>query len=121
MAWHFNNTQAVYLQISEQLRRDIVNGKYPPDTQIPPVRQLAFEAAVNPNTMQKALSMLESEGIIYSRGTIGRFVTSDKEIIENTKDLLRVSFVKRILNEAKSMDMTADELIECIKKEDIKL
>lgn len=121
MAWDFNNTQAVYLQISERLRRDIVNGKYPPDSQIPPVRQLAFEASVNPNTMQKALSTLESEGIIYSKGTVGRFVTSDKAIIENAKIMLRVSFVKRILNEAKAMDMDADELIGGIKKEENKL
>jgi len=121
MAWDFNNTQAVYLQISERLRKDIVNGKYPPDSQIPSVRQLAFEASVNPNTMQKALSTLESEGIIYSKGTIGRFVTSDKAIIEKAKEQLRASFVKRILSEAKSIDINTDQLIEYITKEESKL
>ena len=48
LAWQFNGTQAVFIQIADRLRRDIVNGIYLPDTQIPTVRQLAFDASVNP-------------------------------------------------------------------------
>ena len=64
MAWTFNQKEAVYLQIADRLRRDVLSGRYPPDGQIPTVRQLAFEAAVNPNTVQKAFS---ADGPIYCK------------------------------------------------------
>ena len=81
MSWQFNRTEAVFLQIEKRLKREILVGKYPPDSQFPSVRQLAAEAAVNPNTMQKALSLLEDEGLLYSKGTLGRFVTNDEETL----------------------------------------
>ena len=55
MAWQFNSQEAVFIQIANRLRGDILKGIYPPDSQIPSVRHLATDAAVNPNTMQKAL------------------------------------------------------------------
>lgn len=74
MAWQFRGHSPVYRQIVRHIRADILNGRYQPDEQIPPVRQLAMEASVNPNTMQRALSALEDEGLLVSRGTVGRFV-----------------------------------------------
>ena len=82
MAWQFNRSEAVFLQIARRLRNDILSKKFPTDKQFPTVRMLASEAAVNPNTMQKALSQLESEGLLYTRGTIGRFVTKDEETLQ---------------------------------------
>ena len=78
MTWQFRGHSPVYRQIVRHIRADILNGCYQPDEQIPPVRQLAMEAGVNPNTMQRALSALEDEGLLVSRGTVGRFVTSDE-------------------------------------------
>lgn len=74
MAWQFRGHSPVYRQIVRHIRADILSGCYQPDEQIPPVRQLAMEAGVNPNTMQRALSALEDEGLLVSRGTVGRFV-----------------------------------------------
>ena len=117
MAWKFNGTQSVFLQIAEKLRRDIVNGVYPPDTQMPSVRQLAFDASVNPNTMQRALSLLEDEGLLISRGTVGRFVTLDTAILENAKENMRREAVKRLLGEARALGISSSELIDYIKEE----
>ena len=86
MAWNFNGTETVSLQIARILRDDILSGKYQPGVQVPPVRQIAQDAAVNPNTVQKALTMLENEGLLCSNGTIGRFVTSDIGVIESAKE-----------------------------------
>lgn len=69
MTWQFRGHSPVYRQIVRHIRADILNGCYQPDEQIPPVRQLAMEAGVNPNTMQRALSALEDEGLLVSRGT----------------------------------------------------
>ena len=59
LLWKFTGNQPVYLQIMEQIRGAILAGEYPPGGRIPPVRDLAAQAQVNPNTMQRALLELE--------------------------------------------------------------
>ena len=80
MAWKFENETPIYLQIIDKIKKDIVSGVLSPGSKIPPVRELAIEAGVNPNTMQKALQTLESEGILYSQRTSGRFVAETVEL-----------------------------------------
>jgi DNA-binding transcriptional regulator YhcF (GntR family) len=116
VAWKFNGMQAVFLQIADKLRCDIVNGVYLPDTQIPTVRQLAFDASVNPNTMQRALSLLEEEGLLVSRGTVGRFVTSDPEVIENAGKKICFQTVERFCREAQALGISREELMDYIKE-----
>ena len=75
MAWALINDRPIYLQLMERIQTDIVSGKYKPGEKLPSVRELALDAAVNPNTMQKALSELERIGLVYSQRTSGRFIT----------------------------------------------
>lgn len=119
MSWQFNSTEAVFIQIADRLRRDIVNGVYPPDTQFPPVRLLAFDAAVNPNTMQRALSLLEEEGLLLSHGTVGRYVTSDLSLIDRVKKRISLDTVRRFCLEAEALGISRDALIEYLKEVDI--
>lgn len=116
MAWQFNGMQAVFIQIADKLRGEIANGKYPPGAQIPAVRQLAFEASVNPNTMQRALSLLEEEALLVSHGTVGRFVTSDTTVLENAKEKIRREMVERFLSEAQALGIPPSDLIDYIKE-----
>ena len=118
MSWQFNNKEPVFVQISKRLQLDIFDGRYLPDEQIPSVRQLAVEASVNPNTMQKALTVLEEMGLLYSRGTVGRFVTSDAEIIERARCAMKKEAVRDIMEQARAFNITADELIRYIKEDD---
>ena len=118
MAWTFNQREAVFLQIANRLRGEILSGKYAPHEQFPSVRQLASEAAVNPNTMQKALSCLEDEGILHSHGTVGRFVTSDMDILNAARCLMIKDTVKSILKETHKLGITTEELIKYITEED---
>ena len=67
MTWHFENDRPIYTQLLEQIRLRIISGIYAAGSRLPSVRELAGEASVNPNTMQKALSELEQSGIIYSQ------------------------------------------------------
>ena len=108
MPWKFNSHEAVFLQIASRLRGEILRGKYQPDQQIPPVRQLAFEAAVNPNTMQKALTVLEEEGLLYSRGTVGRFVTTDRSVLALCGERVRREAVHRLVEEAFELGITKE-------------
>ena len=116
MSWQFNSTRAVFIQIADKLRLDIVNGVYQPDTQIPTVRQLAFEASVNPNTMQRALSLLEEEGLLISRGTLGRYVTSELEVIESARKKICFDTVEHFCIEAQALGISHSELIDYIKE-----
>lgn len=117
MAWSFNGREPVFLQIANRLRADIIRGVYSPDEQFPSVRQLATVAAVNPNTMQKALAFLEEEGLLYSKGTVGRFVTVDEEIISRAKEDMRRQMVRSMLSEARALGITEGELINYITEE----
>lgn len=69
MPWNLNSDRPIFLQIVERIEMDIISGVYQPGQRLPAVRELASCAAVNPNTMQRALSELERTGLVYSQRT----------------------------------------------------
>ena len=71
MSWNLDSNRPIYPQIMERITMDIISGTYPPGSKLPSVRELAQEAGVNPNTMQKSLSELERTGLLYSQRTSG--------------------------------------------------
>ena len=117
MVWKFNQREAMFLQIADRMRLEILNGVYAPDQQIPSVRQLASTAAVNPNTMQRALAQLEEEGLLYARGTVGRFVSSNPDAIQAAKEKMRKKTVCRWLREAEGLGLSVEEMLSYIQKE----
>lgn len=86
MSWEFDNSIPIYIQLVKRIKMLIISGELNSDDKIASVRDLAQEAGVNPNTMQRALSELEREGLIYSVRTCGRFVTKDIELIKEMKE-----------------------------------
>lgn len=97
MEWQFNSDAPIYTQLVEQLTLAIVTGAYQPGQRLPAVRELAVEAGVNPNTMQRALSELERSQLVYSMRTSGRFVTEDGEMIKQAKDDLANRQIRQFL------------------------
>jgi len=90
MNWKFSGDRPVYQQIMELMRGGIVKGELPPGGKVPSVRELAAQAQVNPNTMQRAMTELEREGLLISGGTSGRTVTENPEVLEKMrKEVLR--------------------------------
>ena len=77
MPWELDSDRPIYTQIVDRLKHEIVSGFYPPGSRLPSVRDLAAQASVNPNTMQKAFTELERTGLIVTRRTSGRTVTED--------------------------------------------
>lgn len=102
MAWKFDNKIPIYIQISNIIKSQIVTKQLQSGDQLPTVRDLAEIAGVNPNTVQRALSDLETEGFVYSVRTTGRFVTDNTELIQQTRIELAQkeldSFVTNMLN-----------------------
>lgn len=122
MPWNLDSSRPIYLQIIERVQMDIITGRYQPGDKLPSVRDLAQEAAVNPNTMQKALSELERSGLIYSQRTSGRFITEDKELIHQMKKELAAAEVSALVAHMKQLGITPEEirqlLAETIEEEE---
>ena len=88
MAWNLDSDRPIYAQLLERIQLQIVSGIYAPGDKLPSVRDLAAEASVNPNTMQKAFAELERSGLIETKRTSGRFVTEDKNMITQIRTQL---------------------------------
>lgn len=122
MPWNLDSSRPIYLQIIERVQMDIITGRYQPGDKLPSVRDLAQEAAVSLNTMQKALSELERSGLIYSQRTSGRFITEDKELIHQMKKELAAAEVSAFVAHMKQLGITPEEirqlLAETIEEEE---
>ena len=85
MEWDIRNDQPIYTQLIQQVTLAILSGTFPCGGRLPPVREMAAEAGVNPNTMQRALTELERDGLVYSQRTSGRYVTEDRAAIAEAR------------------------------------
>ena len=102
MGWTLDKNRPIYLQLVETLQSRIVSGAYPPGAKIDSVRDLAAEAAVNPNTMQRALAELEQSGLLRAERTAGRFVTEDKTLIADVRRQLARARVEAFVRALRS-------------------
>lgn len=120
MAWSLNADRPIYSQIVERLETQIVSGQYKPGDKLPSVRELAAEAGVNPNTMQKAFADLERSGLIITQRTSGRTVTEDVAMIQQIQKTLAteqiLSFFERMEELGYDKENTL-KLMELISKE----
>ena len=116
MDYIFDNERPIYIQLVEQLRIEIVSGKLKAGERLPSVRELALITRVNPNTMQKALVELEEEGLIYTERTNGKFVTTNKELIEKIKKELAKEKINNYLNDMKNIGITYEEAIKYLQE-----
>lgn len=119
--WNLTSDRPVFIQIMEKLKQDIVTGIYAPGDKLPSVRDLATEASVNPNTMQRAFSELEREGLVYTQRTNGRFITEDQNMISHVKEQMAADAVRNFLNSMELLGFSGEEaaklLSETVKEE----
>ena len=120
MDWNFRNDQPIYSQLIQRLTEAIVSGVYAPGEKLPSVRELALEAGVNPNTVQRSLTELEHEGLVFSQRTAGRFVTENENMIVNAKLRIADERVSEFLRSMKTLGCGRLEIISLIEgaKED---
>jgi len=114
MSWIFDDTRPVYLQIIWEIRQRILAGIYKPGEKLPSVRDLAVEAAVNPNTMQRALSEMEKEGLIHSERTSGRFVTDDMSLIKRLQRTAAEEIISETLSRLEKTGLAREEILKLI-------
>ena len=116
MDFNFVSDRPVYIQLVEKLRRAIITGYYPSGTKLPSVRELALMAKVNPNTLQKALSDLESQKLIYTERTNGKYVTNDKELISAEQKKIATELTKKYISDMKSIGVSYSSLEEYLQE-----
>ena len=110
MEWSIVAGRPVYLQLIEQLELAIVVGEYPPGEKIPGVRDLAAQAQVNPNTMQRALHDLESRGLLQAQRTAGRTVTANDTVLQALRRKRAATLARDFLQQMHALGMTAAEV-----------
>ncbi len=116
MPWELMSDRPVYTQLIEQIELKICSGIYPAGSKLPSVRDLARDAAVNPNTMQKALTKLEEDGLLYTNRTSGRFITEDTNMIEQTKNKLAREQIQEFLNRMENLGFKQEATISILMK-----
>ncbi len=123
MKWVLDDSMSIWPQLKKQMMRAIVSGEFPEGSVFPTVRQLAQEAGVNRNTMQRAMAELESEGLLITNRTAGRTVTADQQLIGQMKRTLAEENIQKYLEEMKALGYLPGEaaqmLNEKVKEEGI--
>ena len=116
MKYTFDNERPIYVQLVEIIRVDIVSGQYQKGDKLPSVRELALMMKVNPNTMQKALIELENEKLVYTERTNGKFVTTNKELIDKIKKELAEEKIINFLNDMENIGITHNDAIRYLQE-----
>ncbi len=117
MAWILDDTRPIYLQIEDLIKTNIIAGVYQPGQKLPSVRDLAAEASVNPNTMQKALTELERSGLVYTQRTSGRFITEDISKMTELKEQLAREQIQLFLKNMEQLGLSRDDIRRLLEKE----
>ncbi|AGA69141.1 putative transcriptional regulator [Desulfitobacterium dichloroeliminans LMG P-21439] len=116
MSWELKNDRPIYTQLIEQIQLNIFSGVYPLGSKLPSVRDMAQEAAVNPNTMQRALAKLEEDGLIITYRTSGRSVTEDARMVEMIKTKVAREQILEFLEKMNMMGFERKEVLTIINK-----
>ena len=117
MEFHFDNERPIYLQLLQTLRQAIAAQQFQPGERLPSVRELAMQAKVNPNTVQKALGELESAGLIYTERTNGKFVTRNEDALRDAQSALADEITARYLREMQNIGFSAAAAADYLAKE----
>lgn len=114
--WEMNNSTPIYMQIIDRIKLDIISGRYQPGDKLPSVRELASEAAVNPNTMQKALSTLETTELIYTNRTSGRYITEDVCKVQELKNELASQYCNDFIQNVRNIGLDDSSILDILKQ-----
>ena len=117
MDFKIQSSRPIWQQLTEQLRQRIVTGAYPPGSRFPAVRELASEAGVNPNTMQRAMSQLETDELVITNRTLGRTVTDKTEVLEEMRKRMARERTEEYFGDMKALGYDRAEAAEMAQRE----
>ena len=113
-SWFYLNPRSgvpLYLQLKEQVKMAVAGGVLKPGDRLPPVREMAVELSVNPNTVARAYSELEREGLLSSEQGRGTFIRAAEPLLGEEERKIQVQgLIDRVLVEAFNLRLTPAEL-----------
>ena len=115
MSWNFDEKSPIYIQIAKHIKMKIISHEIKSGDQLPTVRELAEEAGVNPNTMQRAFSELEQEGMVFSKRTSGRFVTEDEKLIKQKRHELATEELQSFVQNMHHIGFDTSDIIAVLE------
>ncbi|WP_373164173.1 GntR family transcriptional regulator [Agathobaculum sp. Marseille-P7918] len=116
MQWQLRGDRPIYQQLVEILTEQIVSGQLAAGDKVPAVRELAAQAGVNPNTMQRALADMEREGLMHTNRTSGRYVTEDKEMIQKIREQIARDRIAEFLAGMSQLGFSEQEVYRLLEK-----
>ena len=117
MSEQFDSSRPIYAQLVERLKAKILAGTYPPGGHLESVRDMAAAAGVNPNTMQRALAQLETEGLVRAERTAGRYVTEDTMLIEQLRAATAEKFAEEFLEKMQGIGYSPAQVAELLARQ----
>ena len=117
MEWRIDGSRPIWQQLQEQLTLRIITGEYPMGSRLPSVRDLASEAGVNPNTMQRALGAMEGTGLLVTNRTAGRYVTEDTMLIEQLRAATAEKFAEEFLEKMRGIGYSPAQVAELLARQ----
>lgn len=116
MAWNIENNRSVYIQLVEHIQKRILSGEYAPGDKLPSVRELAKDAGVNPNTMQRAFQELERQGLVYANRTSGRFITDNQTVLKNAAEQQAHAIVEHYYVQMRDLGFDKEAMITMLEQ-----
>lgn len=116
MEWKLDDSRPIWMQLEEQLTRRILSGWYKPGEKLPTVRDLAAEAGVNPNTMQRALAALDGEGLSIPNRTIGRTVTEDEGVLKAMRSRLAGNIIDQFFEATAELGYSKEQAVQLLER-----
>lgn len=107
----FDKRSPVYEQIIDYVKRQIVSGELPLDSELPSRREFAAQLQVNPNTVQRAFREMEEMGLIYTGNNVMSRVTSDEAVITNLRREMMQQAIDEFIEAVKPLGVTQSEVL----------
>lgn len=114
MKYEFDTERPIYSQMADLITKEIVSGKLRPGQKIPSVREYALLMKANPNTVCKALDLLENAKLIYTERTNGKFVTNDLELINSKKKEILSTQIDSFMDDINQMGISKEEILKML-------
>ena len=121
MEWKLDDSRPIWLQLKEQLIIAIVAGRFQMGGSFPTVRELAEDAGVNRNTMQRVLSELEHDGFVITNRTAGRTVTTDEGLVARMKEQIAMQNIEKFIREMEAIGYDADDIVKMIQERGVEM
>lgn len=112
MAKHYTSSKPIYLQIAEQIFKQMVRGELKQGEKLPSVREMAIQTGVNPNTIQRTYSEMERMGVVETRRGQGTFLVENDQIVLGLKEQMKAEATEEYVNQLKELGLTDEEMLE---------